>query len=435
MIPAAPIDRVAKSRAGNTAGYPEPRMFMSSGQLKIEWAAQYMPVLAAIKKQFIKEKPFAGMTIGMALHVEAKTANLVTTLAAGGATVHITGCNPLSTQDDVAEALNKVKNVHCYAKRACTTEEYYDAINQVLDAKPTITIDDGMDLIHYIHTKRRDLLKKVIGGCEETTTGIHRLKAMATEGKLEFPVVAVNDTPMKHFFDNVHGTGESVLSSIMITTNTLIAGKYFVVAGYGYCGRGLARKAHGLGAKVVVTEIDPRRALEAHMDGFMVMTMEDAAAIGDIFVTTTGNCAVIGKKHFAKLKDGAILANAGHFNVEIDLEWLHKNADEVIVRDGIETFVLKKKSVHVLAEGRLVNLATPKGMGHPIEVMDLSFALQALCTLHIAKNGKKMKGGVYDVPNEIDEQVANLKLASLGLSIDSLTKEQKKYGCSWDIGT
>ncbi|PKL65623.1 MAG: adenosylhomocysteinase [Methanomicrobiales archaeon HGW-Methanomicrobiales-3] len=408
---------------------------MSSGKLKIEWAAQYMPVLAAIKKQFVKEKPFAGMTIGMALHVEAKTANLVTTLAAGGATVHITGCNPLSTQDDVAEALNKVKNVHCYAKRACTTEEYYDAINQVLDAKPTITIDDGMDLIHYIHTKRRDLLKKVIGGCEETTTGIHRLKAMAAEGKLEFPVVAVNDTPMKHFFDNVHGTGESVLSSIMITTNTLIAGKYFVVAGYGYCGRGLARKAHGLGAKVIVTEIDPRRALEAHMDGFMVMTMEDAAAIGDIFVTTTGNCAVIGKKQFAKLKDGAILANAGHFNVEIDLEWLHKNADKVIVRDGIETFVLGKRSVHVLAEGRLVNLATPKGMGHPIEVMDLSFALQALCTLHIAKNGKKMKGGVYDVPNEIDEQVANLKLASLGLSIDSLTAAQKKYGCSWDIGT
>lgn len=408
---------------------------MSSGKLKIEWAAQYMPVLAAIKKQFVKDKPFAGMTIGMALHVEAKTANLVTTLAAGGATVHITGCNPLSTQDDVAEALNKVKNVHCYAKRACTTEEYYAAINQVLDAKPTITIDDGMDLIHYIHTKRRDLLKKVIGGCEETTTGIHRLKAMAAEGKLEFPVVAVNDTPMKHFFDNVHGTGESVLSSIMITTNTLVAGKYFVVAGYGYCGRGLARKAHGLGAKVVVTEIDPRRALEAHMDGFMVMTMEDAAAIGDIFVTTTGNCAVIAKKQFAKLKDGAILANAGHFNVEIDLEWLHKNADKVIVRDGIETFVLGKKSVHVLAEGRLVNLATPKGMGHPIEVMDLSFALQALCTLHIAKNGKKMKGGVYDVPNEIDEQVANLKLASLGLSIDSLTAAQKKYGCSWDIGT
>jgi len=408
---------------------------MSSGKLKIEWAAQYMPVLAAIKKQFVKEKPFAGMTIGMALHVEAKTANLVSTLAAGGAEVHITGCNPLSTQDDVAEALNDVKNVHCYAKRACSVDEYYAAIDQVLDAKPVITIDDGMDLIHYIHTKRRDLIKKVIGGCEETTTGIHRLKAMAAEGKLEFPVVAVNDTPMKHFFDNVHGTGESVLSSIMITTNTLIAGKYFVVAGYGYCGRGLARKAHGLGAKVVVTEIDPRRALEAHMDGFMVMTMEDAAAIGDIFVTTTGNMGVIAAKHFKKLKNGAILANAGHFNVEIDIDWLRKNADTIIERDGIETFVLGKKSVHVLAEGRLVNLATPKGMGHPIEVMDLSFALQALCTLHIAKNGRNMKGGVYDVPNEIDEQVANLKLGSLGLSIDSLSKEQKKYSCSWDIGT
>jgi adenosylhomocysteinase len=410
-------------------------MFMNSGKLKIEWAGQYMPVLAAIRKQFVKEKPFDGMTIGMALHVEAKTANLVSTLAAGGAEVHITGCNPLSTQDDVAEALSHVKNVHCYAKRACTTDEYYAAIDQVLDAKPVITIDDGMDLIHYIHTKRRNLIKKVIGGCEETTTGIHRLKAMAAEGKLEFPVVAVNDTPMKHFFDNVHGTGESVLSSIMITTNTLITGKYFVVAGYGYCGRGLARKAHGLGAKVVVTEIDPRRALEAHMDGFMVMSMEDAAVIGDIFVTTTGNMGVIAAKHFKKLKNGAILSNAGHFNVEIDIDWLRKNADKIIQRDGIETFMLKGKAVHVLAEGRLVNLATPKGMGHPIEVMDLSFALQALCTLYIAKNGKKMKGGVYDVPNEIDEQVANLKLSSLGLSIDSLSKEQKKYGCSWDIGT
>ena len=408
---------------------------MSSGKLKIEWAAQYMPVLAAIKKQFVKEKPFAGMTIGMALHVEAKTANLVSTLAAGGAEVHITGCNPLSTQDDVAEALNDVRNVHCYAKRACSVDEYYAAIDKVLDARPVITIDDGMDLIHYIHTKRRDLIRNVIGGCEETTTGIHRLRAMADEGKLEFPVIAVNDTPMKRFFDNVHGTGESALSSIMITTNTLIAGKYFVVAGYGFCGRGLAKKAHGLGAKIIVTEIDPRRALEAHMDGFMVMSMNEAAAMGDIFVTTTGNVAVIAARHFRKLKNGAILSNAGHFNVEIDIAWLHKNADKVIQRDGIETFMLQGKAVHVLAEGRLVNLATPKGMGHPIEVMDLSFALQALCTLHIAKNGKKMKGGVYDVPQEIDEQVANLKLSSLGLSIDEMTNDQKKYLCSWDLGT
>jgi len=410
-------------------------MFMNSGKLKIEWAAQYMPVLTAIKKQFVRDKPFAGMTIGMALHVEAKTANLVSTLAAGGAEVHITGCNPLSTQDDVAEALNGVKNVHCYAKRACTVDEYYAAINAVLDAKPVITIDDGMDLIHYIHTKRRDLIRKVIGGCEETTTGIHRLRAMAAEGKLEFPVIAVNDTPMKRFFDNVHGTGESALSSIMITTNTLIAGKYFVVAGYGFCGRGLAKKAHGLGAKVVVTEIDPRRALEAHMDGFMVMSMDEAAAVGDIFVTTTGNVGVIGARHFKKMKNGSILSNAGHFNVEIDIGWLHKNAGRVIRRDGIETFMLGKKAVHVLAEGRLVNLATPKGMGHPIEVMDLSFALQALGTLYIAKNGKKMKGGVYEMPHEIDVEVANLKLSSLGLSIDTLTKEQKKYSCSWDIGT
>ena len=408
---------------------------MSTGLLKIEWAAQYMPVLAAIRKRFVKEKPFAGMTIGMALHVEAKTANLVSALAAGGAEVHITGCNPLSTQDDVADALNAVKNVHCYAKRACTVEEYYAAINLVLDAKPVITIDDGMDLIHYIHTKRRDLLKKVIGGCEETTTGIHRLRSMAAEGKLRFPVVAVNDTPMKRFFDNVHGTGESALASIMITTNTLIAGKYVVVAGYGYCGRGLAKKAHGLGAKVIITEIDPRRALEAHMDGFHVMTMDEAAAHGDIFITTTGNIGVMNGRHFKILKDGAILSNAGHFNVEIDIDWLHRHAEKVIQREGIETFFLKGKAVHVLAEGRLVNLATPKGMGHPIEVMDLSFALQALCTEYIAKFGGTLKGGVYDVPQEIDEQVANLKLSSLGISIDEMTEKQKKYLCSWDIGT
>jgi adenosylhomocysteinase len=275
---------------------------MSSGMLKIEWAAQYMPVLAAIKKQFEKEKPFAGMTIGMALHVEAKTANLVSALAAGGAEVHITGCNPLSTQDDVAEALNSVRNVRCYAKHACSVDEYYAAINHVLDAEPVITIDDGMDLIHYIHTKRRDLLEKVIGGCEETTTGIHRLRSMAAEGKLEFPVIAVNDTPMKRFFDNVHGTGESALASIMITTNCLIAGKYVVIAGYGYCGRGLAGKAHGLGAKVIVTEIDPRRALEAHMDGYHVMTMDKAAVLGDIFITTTGNTDVISARHFKLLR-------------------------------------------------------------------------------------------------------------------------------------
>jgi adenosylhomocysteinase len=414
--------------------YPQ-EFFMSSGKLKIEWAAQYMPVLAAIKKQFEKDKPFKGKNIGMALHVEAKTANLVLALAAGGAKVYITGCNPLSTQDDVAEALNEVKDVHCYAKRACSVEEYYAAIDKVLDAAPAITIDDGMDLIHYLHTKRRELLPRVIGGCEETTTGIHRLRAMAAEKKLEFPVIAVNDTPMKRFFDNVHGTGESALSSIMITTNTLIAGKYIVIAGYGFCGRGLAKKAHGLGAKVIITEIDPRRALEAHMDGYHVMPMDTAAKIGDIFITTTGNTHVIGKQHFPKLKEGAILANAGHFNVEIDINWLAKHADRMVQREGIDSYMIKGKTVHILAEGRLVNLATPKGMGHPVEVMDLSFALQALCTRYIAEHGEKLTGGVYEVPKAIDEEVARLKLASLGLSIDEQTAEQKKYQCSWDIGT
>ena len=340
---------------------------MSTGMQKIEWAAQYMPVLAAIKRQFTKEKPFAGMTIGMALHVEAKTANLVATLSAGGAKVHITGCNPLSTQDDVAEALNTMKNVRCYAKRGCTVEEYYAAIDAVLDADPVITIDDGMDLIHRLHTTRRNQLKKIIGGCEETTTGIHRLRAMAAEKKLEFPVVAVNDTPMKRFFDNVHGTGESSLASIMITTNVLIAGKYVVVAGYGFCGRGLARKAHGLGAKVIVTEIDPRRALEAHMDGYHVMSMEDAAKIGDIFITMTGNVSVINKKHFGHLKDGAILANSGHFNVEIDIGTLTRIADKIVHRDGIDTYVLKKKAVHILAEGRLVNLGCANDYAVPVE--------------------------------------------------------------------
>jgi adenosylhomocysteinase len=408
---------------------------MTSGQDKIEWAAQFMPVLATIRQQFRQKKPFAGMTIGMALHVEAKTANLVSAFAAGGAEVHITGCNPLSTQDDVAEALNHTRGVHCYAKRECAVKEYYAAIEKVLDAAPAITIDDGMDLIHFLHTKRRNLLKTVIGGCEETTTGIHRLRAMAAEKKLKFPVIAVNDTPMKRFFDNVHGTGESALASIMITTNTLIAGKYIVVAGYGYCGRGLAKKAHGMGAKVIITEVDPRRALEAHMDGYLVMSMDDAAEIGDIFITTTGSSGVITARHFKKVKDGAILSNAGHFNVEIDMDYLANHADRVIQREGIGTFVVKGRSIHVLAQGRLVNLATPKGMGHPIEVMDLSFALQALSAQYLAEHGRELTPGVHEVPRAIDEQVAQLKLASLGLSIDVLTEAQKKYLCSWDMGT
>jgi adenosylhomocysteinase len=408
---------------------------VSTGRLKIEWARQFMPVLASIRREFEGERPFRSLTVGMALHVEAKTAVLVETLVAAGAEVHITGCNPLSTQDDVAEALNEVPQVHCYAKRGVTVEEYYRAIDRVLDARPSITIDDGMDLIYALHTRRRDLLDGIIGGCEETTTGVHRLRAMAAEGALAFPVLAVNDTPMKRQFDNVHGTGESALAAIMTTTNVLMAGKNLVIAGYGFCGRGLARKAAGLGARVIVTEVDPRSALQAHMDGFSVMTMDEAARLGHLFITTTGNIGVITGRHFALMRDGAILANAGHFNVEVDRTWLEAHADSVVRREGIDTYRFGSRSLHLLAEGRLVNLATPKGMGHPIEVMDLSFSLQALSTRYLAGKGRELPPGVHEVPREIDEAVAFRKLATLGLSIDRLTDEQVEYQGSWSQGT
>jgi adenosylhomocysteinase len=408
---------------------------LSTGRLKIEWARQYMPVLSSIRREFEEERPLRSLTVGMALHVEAKTAVLVETLVAGGAKVSITGCNPLSTQDDVALALTEVPRVRCYARRGATLEEYYQAIDRVLDARPDITVDDGMDLIHALHTKRRELLKGVIGGCEETTTGVHRLRAMAAAGALAFPVLAVNDTPMKRYFDNVHGTGESALAAIMITTNALMAGKNLVIAGYGFCGRGLARKAAGLGARVIVTEVDPRTALQAHMDGFAVMTMDEAAPLGHIFITTTGNIGVITERHFRLMRDGAILANAGHFNVEIDGKWLEDHADAVVRREGIDTYRFGDRSLHLLAEGRLVNLATPKGMGHPIEVMDLSFALQALSARFIAERGRDLAPGVHEVPPEIDEAVARRKLATLGLSIDRLTAGQAEYQKSWGQGT
>jgi adenosylhomocysteinase len=408
---------------------------MNTGMQKIEWARQYMPVLGAIRKRFLKERPLEGIRIGMALHVEAKTANLVATLVSGGAKVFITGCNPLSTQDDVAVSLNTLEGVECYAKRGASVGEYYAAIDRVLDAKPFITVDDGMDLIYRIHTKRTDLIPTVIGGCEETTTGVHRLRAMARDKQLLFPVIAVNDTPMKRFFDNVHGTGESALTAIMVTTNVLMAGKCVVVAGYGFCGRGLARKLHGLGARVVVTEIDARRALEAHMDGFLVMPMDNAARIGEIFITTTGNTSVIASHHISGMRDGVILANAGHFNIEIDVKWLEEHADRIERRDGIDSYQIGKKTVHVLAEGRLVNLATPKGMGHPVEVMDLSFALQALSVLYIAQHGRGLSPGVFNVPEAIDEEVARTKLLALGIALDVLTPEQERYMGSWSEGT
>ena len=406
-----------------------------SGENKISWARQYMPVLAAIHKEFEGDRPLKGFTVGMALHVEAKTAVLADTLVAGGAEVYITGCNPLSTQDDVSEALNTHPHVHSYAKRGVGVQEYYAAIDRVLDSHPQLTIDDGMDLIHRLHTTRRNLLPRIIGGCEETTTGIHRLRSMAREGKLEFPVIAVNDTPMKRHFDNVHGTGESSLAALMVTTNVLIAGKQVVIAGYGFCGRGLARKVAGLGGRVIVTEVDPRKALEAYMDGYMVMSMDNAALAGDLFITTTGNIGVITERHIRRMHDGAILANAGHFNVEIDVNWLENHGEEIIRREGITTYHVEGKAIHLLAEGRLVNLASPKGMGHPIEVMDLSFALQALSARYIAEHGRNLPPAVHEVPREIDTRIARLKLAALGLTIDEITPVQKDYQEAWDMGT
>lgn len=403
-----------------------------SGRLKIEWAKKHMPVLNQIKEDFEKTKPLAGHKIAMALHVEAKTAVLVETLAAGGAVVAITGCNPLSTQDDVAAALNQSENITCYAKYDCTNEEYYNAIDKVLETEPDITIDDGADLIFKIHKERRDLIPKIIGGCEETTTGIHRLLGMEKDGALEMAVLAVNDAKTKFLFDNRYGTGQSAWDGIMRTTNLLVAGKTVVVGGYGWCGRGVAMRAAGLGAEVIVTEIDPTRALEARMDGYRVMPMIKAAEIGDIFVTTTGNRDIITDIHFEKMKDGALLANAGHFNVEINLESLKKNASEIkTVRKNIVEYTVSGKRIHVIADGRLVNLAA--GDGHPAEVMDMSFANQALGVKYIAEN--KLSHGVHKVPEEIDTLVALLKLKSMDIEIDSLTERQKSYMDDWEEGT
>ena len=405
---------------------------IEQGTSKIEWAKGHMPVLGEIRERFEKERPLRGHIIGMALHVEAKTAALVETLVVGGAKVAITGCNPLSTQDDVALALNKQKNVKCYAKHGCSTKEYYTAIDAVLDHNPDITIDDGADLIFKLHADRRELLPNIIGACEETTTGVRRLRAMQADGMLKFPVIAVNDARTKFLFDNRYGTGQSTLDGIIRTTNLLIAGKNVVIAGYGWCGRGVAMRAKGHGANVIITEVDPVRALEARMDGYRVMTMREAAKLGDLFITTTGNKDVITKEHFRSMKDGVILANAGHFNVEINLEQLSEMAKSIReVRANIDEYDLGDKKLHLLAKGRLVNLAT--GDGHPIEVMDMSFSLQALCVRYIAEHA--LKNQVYDVPQEIDEYVANLKLKSMQIEIDQMSAEQREYVSGWRHGT
>jgi len=403
----------------------------------MEWALQHMPILQSLREEFEATKPLDGEIIGMAMHVEAKTANLVELLALGGAEVAITGCNPLSTHNDVSAALDTHENITSYAVRGVDDEEYYDAIDAVIDHEPTITVDDGCDMIFRIHEEYPELIDTIVGGCEETTTGVHRIRAMERDDALDYPVFAVNDTPMKTLFDNVHGTGESSLATIAMTTNLSYAGKNVVVAGYGYCGKGVAKKAAGQNANVIVTEVDPRKALEAHMEGYEVMPMEDAAAEADLILTTTGNRDVVVDEHFDQMKDGVLLANAGHFDIEIDLVALEEKAEEVYeARDGVDAYEMPDgRRLNVLAEGRLVNLASPIALGHPVEVMDQSFGVQAVAVRELATNGEAYEAGVHEVPDELDREIAEIKLDAEGVDHDSLTDDQREYMGSWDHGT
>ena len=408
-----------------------------AGRRKIAWARQHMPIMRSIEEEFAAEKPLAGETVAMAMHVEAKTAVLTEVLAEAGAEVAITGCNPLSTHDDVSAALDAVEGITSYAKHDVDDEAYYAAIEATIDHGPTITVDDGGDLVMAIHEEHPELVDSIVGGCEETTTGVHRLRSMDDDGALNYPMFAVNDTPMKRLFDNVHGTGEATLSNISMTTNLSFAGKTVVVAGYGYCGRGVAKKAEGQNAHVVVTEVEPRRALEAHMEGYEVRTMSEAAAEGDVFVTTTGNRDVITAEHFERMDDGVVLANAGHFNVEIDLDGLDDLAESRReVRDGVEEFRLADgRRINVLAEGRLVNLASPVALGHPAEVMDQSFGIQAVCAREMVEHGDDYGPGVHEVPDELDREVAEIKLDAEGIDIDELSDDQREYMDGWQHGT
>lgn len=403
------------------------------GFLQIEWASKHMPVLNQIKKRFSQEKPLKGVTLGACLHVTKETAVLVDAFMAGGATVALCGSNPLSTQDEVAAALAQL-GVHVFAWRGQTTEEYYWCIERVIDHNPLITLDDGADLVSTIHSKRTDALPNVKGGTEETTTGVLRLRAMERSGALKYAIIAVNDAYTKYLFDNRYGTGQSTIDGILRATNILLAGKKLVVCGYGWCGRGIALRARGMGANVIVTEVDPLRALEAVMDGFHVMPLSEAAEIGEIFVTATGDINVIRKEHIGKMRDGAILANSGHFNVEISLKDLEELASSKrVIRQNLEEYKLEDgRRLYLLAEGRLVNLAAAEG--HPSEVMDMSFANQALSVEHLAK-AERLPPKVYPVPKEIDETVARLKLKAMGIVIDKLTDEQKRYLATWEMGT
>ena len=397
-----------------------------SGEIKINWVERNMPVLRALGEDFRKTKPFKGLRVALSVHLEAKTAYLCRVLEMGGADMYVTGSNPLSTQDDVAAAL-AAGGMNVFARYGCTMEEYEECLCIVLEAAPQIIIDDGGDLVHLMHTRYTDLIPQVIGGCEETTTGIHRLKIMAREGKLRFPMMMVNEADCKHMFDNRYGTGQSVWDGIMRTTNLVVAGKYVVVSGYGWCGKGVSMRAKGLGAKVIVTETDPIRALEAVMDGYEVMPMAEAAATGDIFITVTGCSGVIRKEHFLSLKDGAILSNAGHFDVEVDMAGLEEIAvKKYEARHNIQGYVLPNgKTVFTIAEGRLVNLAAADG--HPAEIMDMSFAVQALSAEYLVKMRGKLDNTVISFPRELDEAVAARKLRAMGVAIDELSDEQKTY--------
>jgi adenosylhomocysteinase len=405
------------------------------GRRRIDWAEREMPVLRLIRERFAKERPLKGMRIAACLHVTTETANLMHTLHDGGAEVVLTASNPLSTQDDVAAALVTHYEIPVFAVKGEDNVTYYKHINAALDFAPHMTMDDGADLVSTLHKDRREMLQTVVGGTEETTTGVIRLRAMAADGALEFPVIAVNDAMTKHFFDNRYGTGQSTIDGIVRATNVLLAGKNFVVAGYGWCGRGLAMRARGMGANVIVTEVDPMPALEAVMDGFRVMPMIDAAPIGDIFVTLTGDINVVDKHHFEAMKDGAIVANSGHFNVELNIPALEEMAQEKrLVRPFVEQYILgDDRRINILGEGRLINLASAEG--HPASVMDMSFANQALSLEHMVKNSTSMERKVYGVPEEIDRDIARLKLEAMDVEIDKLTEQQIAYLNSWEEGT
>ncbi|MCK4401219.1 adenosylhomocysteinase [bacterium] len=405
------------------------------GKLRIQWAERNMPVLRSIQERFKKEKPLKGIRLGACLHVTTETANLAIALKAGGAEVMLCASNPLSTQDDVASSLVRDYEISVFAICAEDNKTYYQHINSVLDAKPNITMDDGADLVSTIHNKKRELIKDILGGTEETTTGVIRLRSLEKQKKLAFPIIAVNDADTKHFFDNRYGTGQSTIDGIIRATNMLFAGSTVVVSGYGWCGRGFASRAKGMGANVIITEVDPLRALEAVMDGFSVMPMEKASYIGDAFVTLTGDIHVLAAKHFKNMKDGAIIANSGHFDVEIDVPALEKmSKSKRRVREFVDEYTMQNgRRICLLGEGRLINLASAEG--HPAMVMDMSFANQSLSAEYIAKNYKKLEKKVYKVPQDIDERISQLKLNSMGIKIDTLTSEQKKYLSSWEIGT